>query len=191
MIKAQPTGTVISRRLKTTTTRGRRYSRFACLCETRVSSALPARAGLQAVAANANRPRQPGPTHASSVGACSSADLLAAPTAEQEESPSRHNHSGCPSFPSASMKDGRFVFGLGPAHTNNFKKLAITGLHHKGLDVTRSVLGLGWLGAGIMEADDRQVTTDFTVQPSFHHQHSTNRVCIMKRYHRRRKCSHT
>ena len=28
-------------------------------------------------------------------------------------------------------------------------------------------------GAGIMEADDRQVTT---VQPSFHHRHSTNRV---------------
>ena len=32
------------------------------------------------------------------------------------------------------------------------------------------------LGAGIMEADDRQVTTVFTVQPSFHHRHSTNRV---------------
>ena len=31
-------------------------------------------------------------------------------------------------------------------------------------------------GAGIMEADDRQVTTVFTVQPSFHHQHSTNQV---------------
>ena len=30
-------------------------------------------------------------------------------------------------------------------------------------------------GAGIMEADDRQVTTVFTVQPSFHHRHSTNR----------------
>ena len=29
-------------------------------------------------------------------------------------------------------------------------------------------------GAGIMEADDRQVTTVFTVQPSFHHRHSTN-----------------
>ena len=27
-----------------------------------------------------------------------------------------------------------------------------------------------------MEADDRQVTTVFTVQPSFHHRHSTNRV---------------
>ena len=44
-------------------------------------------------------------------------------------------------------------------------------------------------GAGIMEADDRQVTTVFTVQPSFHHRHSTNRV--MKRYRRRRTCSHT
>ena len=32
------------------------------------------------------------------------------------------------------------------------------------------------LGAGIMEADDRQVTTVFTVQPSVHHRHSTNPV---------------
>ena len=31
-------------------------------------------------------------------------------------------------------------------------------------------------GAGIMEADDLQVTTVFTVQPSFLHRHSTNRV---------------
>ena len=31
-------------------------------------------------------------------------------------------------------------------------------------------------GARIMEADDRQVTTVFTVQPPFHHQHSTNRL---------------
>ena len=31
-------------------------------------------------------------------------------------------------------------------------------------------------GAGIKEADDRQVTTVFTVQPPFHHRHSTNRV---------------
>ena len=31
-------------------------------------------------------------------------------------------------------------------------------------------------GAGITEADDRQVTTVFTVQPSFHHRHLTNRV---------------
>ena len=29
-------------------------------------------------------------------------------------------------------------------------------------------------GTGIMEADDRQVMTIFTVQPSFHHRHSTN-----------------
>ena len=28
-------------------------------------------------------------------------------------------------------------------------------------------------GAGIMEADDRQVTTVFTVQSSFNHEHST------------------
>ena len=31
-------------------------------------------------------------------------------------------------------------------------------------------------GAGVTEADDRQVTTVFTVQPSFHHRHSTNQV---------------
>ena len=31
-------------------------------------------------------------------------------------------------------------------------------------------------GAGIMVADDRQVTTVFTVQPSFHHRHSTNQI---------------
>ena len=31
-------------------------------------------------------------------------------------------------------------------------------------------------GAGIMEADDRQVTTVFTVQPSVHYRHSTNPV---------------
>ena len=29
-------------------------------------------------------------------------------------------------------------------------------------------------GDAIMEADDRQETTVFTVQPSFHHRHSTN-----------------
>ena len=31
-------------------------------------------------------------------------------------------------------------------------------------------------GACIMEADNRQVTIVFTVQPSFHHLHSTHRV---------------
>ena len=31
-------------------------------------------------------------------------------------------------------------------------------------------------GAGIMEADDRQVTTVFTVQPSFHHRHCTRQT---------------
>ena len=31
-------------------------------------------------------------------------------------------------------------------------------------------------GVGIMEADDRQVTTVFSVQPSLHHRHSTNGV---------------
>ena len=36
------------------------------------------------------------------------------------------------------------------------------------------VEGTSW--AGIMEADDSKVTTVFTVQPSFHHRHSTNRV---------------
>ena len=39
-------------------------------------------------------------------------------------------------------------------------------------------VAVGWTecvhrpGAGIMEADDHQVTTVFTVQPSFHHRHS-------------------
>ena len=32
------------------------------------------------------------------------------------------------------------------------------------------------LGAGIIEAEDRQGTTVFTVQPSFYHRHSTNPV---------------
>ena len=33
-------------------------------------------------------------------------------------------------------------------------------------------------GTGIMEADDRHVTTVFTVQPTFQHRHSTNRVSL-------------
>ena len=33
-----------------------------------------------------------------------------------------------------------------------------------------------WPGASIMGADDCQVTTVFTVQPSFHHWHSTNQA---------------
>ena len=45
-------------------------------------------------------------------------------------------------------------------------------------------------GTSIIEADDRQVTTVFTVQPSFHHRHWTN-PSIMKRYHRRWTCNHT
>ena len=36
--------------------------------------------------------------------------------------------------------------------------------------------GAGGGGGGIVEADDRQVTTVFTVQPPFHHRHSTNPV---------------
>ena len=31
-------------------------------------------------------------------------------------------------------------------------------------------------GAGVMEADDLQASKVFTVRPSFHHRHSTNRV---------------
>ena len=42
-------------------------------------------------------------------------------------------------------------------------------------------------GAGIMEADDRQVTTVFTVIPPS----ALDKPSIMKRYHRRRTCSHT
>ena len=34
----------------------------------------------------------------------------------------------------------------------------------------------GDLGAVIIEADDHHVTTVFTIQPSFHHRHSRNRV---------------
>ena len=43
-------------------------------------------------------------------------------------------------------------------------------------------------GAGIMEVDDRQVATVFTVQPS---PSVLDKPSIMKRYHRRRTCSHT
>ena len=35
---------------------------------------------------------------------------------------------------------------------------------------------IGGSGTGVMEADDRQVTTVFTVQPSFGHRQSTNSV---------------
>ena len=42
--------------------------------------------------------------------------------------------------------------------------------------VSEQIDSLSWPGAGIMEADDRQVTTVFTVQQSVHHRHSTNRV---------------
>ena len=44
-------------------------------------------------------------------------------------------------------------------------------------------------GAGIMEAEDHQVMTVFTVQLSFHHRHLTTH--IMKHCHHRRTCSHT
>ena len=47
----------------------------------------------------------------------------------------------------------------------------------------------GWPGASIMEADDHQVTTVYTVQPSFHHRHSTNRVSWSVTICRR-TCSH-
>ena len=41
-----------------------------------------------------------------------------------------------------------------------------------------------------MEANYRQATTVFTVQPSFHHR-PLDKPSIMKRYHRRWTCSHT
>ena len=45
------------------------------------------------------------------------------------------------------------------------------------LPITPERYTLGTTGAGIMEADDRQVTIVFIVQPSsFHHWHSTNQV---------------
>ena len=40
----------------------------------------------------------------------------------------------------------------------------------------RAFRGSEETGAGIMEVGDRQVTKVFTVQPSFHHLHSTNRM---------------
>ena len=40
----------------------------------------------------------------------------------------------------------------------------------------RNFLNIGRPGTGIMETDDRQVTTVFTVHPSLHHGHTTNRV---------------
>ena len=44
-------------------------------------------------------------------------------------------------------------------------------------DVTSDINGINHKsGADIMEADERQVTTVFTVQSSFHHRHSTNQV---------------
>ena len=54
----------------------------------------------------------------------------------------------------------------------NTRFLAIASLHIE-LSPTRT---LKRAGAGIMEAGDSQVTTIFTVQPSFHPRHSTNRV---------------
>ena len=45
-------------------------------------------------------------------------------------------------------------------------------------------------GAGIMEANDRQATTVFTVQPVIPPS-ALDKPSIMKRYHRRRTCSHT
>ena len=58
----------------------------------------------------------------------------------------------------------------------------------------RSAGVLGWgrrfmtgSGAGIMETDDRQVTTAFTITPLS----ALDKPSIMKCYHRRRTCSHT
>ena len=47
-----------------------------------------------------------------------------------------------------------------------------------GLGNSHPVSWCDWIqpGAGVMEADNCQVTTVFTVQPPFHHRHSTNRV---------------
>ena len=56
-----------------------------------------------------------------------------------------------------------FVYYLFPAHTCPVAYCAGNGR-----------CAFCWSGAGIMEAADRQVTTVFTVQPSFHHRHWTN-----------------
>ena len=49
-------------------------------------------------------------------------------------------------------------------------------LDGQSLDEDEDEVILTQAGAGIMEADDLQVLTVFTFQPSFHHRHSTNRV---------------
>ena len=48
--------------------------------------------------------------------------------------------------------------------------------HQASAQHTQHAQPLDHPGARIMEADDCQVTTVFTVQPSFHHRHSTNPV---------------
>ena len=60
-----------------------------------------------------------------------------------------------------------------PHHTDNLEKQTEEEEGSSGAD-------RNWhkAGAGIMEADDCQVTTVFTVQPSFHHRHSTDRVSL-------------
>ena len=60
----------------------------------------------------------------------------------------------------------------------DFPVIVRNGLSHWSDSAGQSPAGKAGLapGAGIMEADDRQVTTVFTVQTSFHHRHSTNRV---------------
>ena len=60
-------------------------------------------------------------------------------------------------------------------HTQRFclKKFAVASGGSKPYTVNAQFMRIG---AGIMEANDRQVTTVFTAQPSFHHRHSTNQV---------------
>ena len=50
------------------------------------------------------------------------------------------------------------------------KRVKVTGMNHPRKRNTRK--RESGAGAGIMEADDRPVTTVFIVQPSFHHRHS-------------------
>ena len=59
---------------------------------------------------------------------------------------------------------------LGPVSWRPTSVVLFWGRYHGGRPVSCCS------GAGIMEADNRQVTTVFTVQPSFHHRHSTNRA---------------
>ena len=79
-------------------------------------------------------------------------------------------------------------FDLIPSHTLTYKNVFLVAVppdpgvmrsasgSQTYTHVCKSVVRTDKPGAGIMEADDRQVTTVFTVQSSFHRRHTTHRV---------------